>query len=345
MSNQVTLLTAPGTSAIAVIRLTGPGVDAFLAHHFSKPMSPNRCIHGLLRDGERVIDDIVAVRSADFVDLNLHGGSYVVRSAMELAQRDGFEISDAPCVEGDTELWREVAAALPGAKTEEAVRILLAQPAAWGKLLEACDPNSTTSDRAKELQKILNDTTGRWLINVPTVAIVGPANVGKSTLANQLFGQARSITADLPGTTRDWVGEIANIDGVAVMLLDTPGERRTDDAIEHAALLGSREQIRAADLVILVLDQSQPINEELLARYPCAIRVANKSDQPPMWDARCLQAIQTVATDGSGVDDLRTAIRAALGFETMELNRVRWWTERQRRELDIWTLQAAGSKS
>ena len=56
-----------------------------------------------------------------------------------------------------------------------------------------------------------------------TVAIVGPPNVGKSTLANRLFGQARSITADQPGTTRDWVGGVADIVGLAVTLVDTPG--------------------------------------------------------------------------------------------------------------------------
>ena len=133
----------------------------------------------------------------------------LLKSAIQLAQKAGFEISnDNPRV-GTDEIWQEVVDALPLAKTEQAVRVLLAQPAAWKSI---SDP-----------KKILDDPSGKWLTQLPRVAIVGPANVGKSTLANQLFGQTRSITADLPGTTRDWVGEIANLDGLAVMLIDTPG--------------------------------------------------------------------------------------------------------------------------
>ena len=81
------ILTGPGVAAIAVLRLTGWAVDDFLAKHFSKPVPPNRCVHGILHDDDRVIDDIVAVRADNFLDLNLHGGSWVV------------EISDSACPE------------------------------------------------------------------------------------------------------------------------------------------------------------------------------------------------------------------------------------------------------
>src|SRR5690606_12064877 len=107
-----------------------------------------------------------------------------------------------------------------------------------------------------------------------------------STLANQLFAQERSITADLPGTTRDWVGEIANLDGLAVMLIDTPGLRMTDDLVEREAIERSGQQVRAADLVVVVLDASVPAAEQLAHRqaHPNALIVVNKCDRAA-WDA------------------------------------------------------------
>jgi len=317
----VTLLTAPGVGAIAVVRLSGVGIDAFLARHFSKPVPAGRCVHGNLADGDRVIDDAVAVRFGDVVDLNLHGGTWIVQSVMQQAQREGFEISDLRSTNGESEICNEVLAALPFAVSEQAVRMLLAQPAAWENI----------SDRAA----VLADTSGKWLVRMPRVAIVGPANVGKSTLANQLFGQARSITADVPGTTRDWVGEIANLDGLAVMLVDTPGIRSTPDAIEAAAIAGSAEQINSADLVVLVLDQSLPLDRAMVDAYPDAVRVANKSDAVSVWDAAEIGAFQTVAVSGAGVDVLRAAIRRRFGWEPMQIERARWWTSRQLRVLSV----------
>lgn len=319
MSDRITLITAPGIAAIAVVRLSGPGVDAFLAQHFSKPVPVGRCVHGDLHDGNRVIDDAVAVRTGDLLDLNLHGGTWVVRSTLQLAQNAGFEISDARATDGQTEMWDEVLRALPLAATEQAVRMLLAQPVAWESISNPAE--------------ILADSSGKWLVQRPCVAIVGPANVGKSTLANQLFGQARSITADLPGTTRDWVGEIANLDGLAVMLLDTPGIRETTDAIEAAAIEGSARQIRSADLVVLVLDQSLPLERGMVDAYPNAIRVANKADANIAWDAAEIGAIQTVAISGVGADHLRAAIRRRFGWEPIEIERARWWTARQHKIL------------
>jgi len=165
-SDHVTLLTASGVAAIAVVRLSGPGVAAFLDKHFSKPVPMGRCVHGLLKDDDRVIDDVIAVRNGDILDLNLHGGTWVVHSVLELARGDGFEISDSDAVDGDTELWQQVLRSLPMARTEQAVRMLLAQPKAW--------------ESPGDLRAIVNDQSGKWMLATPRVAIVGPANVGKS---------------------------------------------------------------------------------------------------------------------------------------------------------------------
>ncbi len=332
------LLTPPGVAAIAVLRLTGPAVTTFIQSHFSKPLQPSRAVHGILRDNAgNELDDPVVVLSPDhkFVDVNLHGGSWVVRAVLNLAAKAGFEIVERPqlplpeeAIDAEDAIEREIAAYLPLATTELAVRTLLAQEDAWRQLQQ-----SLPSLPAVEINAILNDRALHWLLHPPRVAIVGAANVGKSTLANRLFAQERSITADLPGTTRDWVGEMANLDGLAVQLVDTPGIRQTDDAIEREAIQRSEPQIRQADLVILVLDASRPLAGDqapLLDRFPDSLRVVNKVDAMRAWNIQEIQSIHTVATNGQGIEELMKRIRAYFGCDGIEINKPRCWTERQR---------------
>ena len=326
--SRAVLLTPPGAAAIAVVRITGPRVESFLAAHFSRAAKAGRCVHAELRDGGRVLDDPVVVlhEGGQVADLNLHGGPWVVESVIALLRREGFELVETTAdalpqeavIEHDGDIWREVMSHLPLARTEQALRVLLAQPAAW----------------ARGGRPRVDDFSLWWLLHPPRVAIVGPPNVGKSTLANQLFAQERSITADLPGTTRDWVGEMANIDGLAVMLVDTPGVRETTDAIEREAIQRSEAEVRRTDLVVLVLDASAPVTEEerrVMDAHPGAIVVWNKWDHAAVGHAT--SGIRTVATTGAGVDRLRVEIRTRFGCESFDEHRARWWTEEQRAAL------------
>jgi tRNA modification GTPase len=253
---------------------------------------------------------------------------------MELAGTAGFQVLDSRVVplpvestDPDSPLEAEILSHLPMAQTELGVRVLLGQRREWSKL-EAFLPDLI------ELRRILSNTTLDCLLRPRRVAIVGAANVGKSTLANQLFARERSITADVPGTTRDWVGEIANINGLPVMLLDTPGLRETDDPIEAAAIRGSAQEIGRADATMLVIDASRPLEGEqsrLLERFPSAVRVVNKVDKPWGWPIDSLSALATVATTGQGIDGLRRHIVLRLcREEPIEIDRPRCWTERQR---------------
>lgn len=332
------LLTPPGTAAIAVARLLGPGTTRFLEAHFSVAAKPGRCAHGLLSASERVIDDpvIVLLPDGSGADVNLHGGPWVVQAFLELAREEGFEriepgLASAPlpdaATDGRSSLEGEVFAYLPSARTELGLRALLAQVQVWEGFAA-----SFGHDSAKvQISSILSDRSLCRLLDPPRVAIVGAPNVGKSTLANQLFARERSITANVPGTTRDWVGEIANIDGLPVMLVDTPGQRQTDDPIERTAIERSRAVIAEADLVIVVLDGSRPLEpESLLREHPNALVVLNKSDCGVRIELSIPQSIPTAATLAQGVDDLRRAILRHFGCDNFDPRRPRWWTARQR---------------
>ena len=307
-SNTVTILTAAGASALAAVRFSGPDVAAFLVRRFSKPVALNRCVHGELRDDNGVIDDPVCVLHADgSVDVTLHGNPFVLDLVLDLAKHEGFE-SPATC--RGTSIEDDVIAALPLVRTERAARTLLAQSDAW---------RTGVPDVA--------DRSLHHLLHPPTVAIVGVPNAGKSTLANALFGTRRSIVSDVPGTTRDWVGELADLDGLVVTLVDTPGVRETTDAIERQAIDASATPIAKADLVIVLLDATRDDAEQraLLARFHRPIVAANKTDVAPPP----ANAIPLVARDGVGIDALIRAIHDRFGLNDCPIDAPRCWTRRQ----------------
>jgi small GTP-binding protein len=322
--NLVIPLTGAGAAAVAVVRIAGPLVEPFLTRYFRGSPRAGRCVHGELSDGERIIDDVLVALSdgGRTADINLHGSPWIVARLIGLAEAFGFIVTDggAACLEavdGETLLEREVAAYLPLARTELALRALTAQPTAW----ERWD--------GQGVSELIADRSLWQLLHPPGVAIVGAPNVGKSTLANRLFGRKRSITADKAGTTRDWVQDFANADGLPILLTDTPGLRSSVDVIESAAIAASRGEVEAAELVILLLDVSQPLEGEqttVLREFPNAMRVANKMDLPPAWASGYLKIC---AESGAGVDNLRRKIAAHFGCADMIVGRPRWWTHRQ----------------
>ncbi len=118
-----------------------------------------------------------------------------------------------------------------------------------------------------------------------TVAIVGRPNVGKSTLLNALLAEERSIVTPIPGTTRDTVEEVASIGGVPVRLIDTAGLRTPNDLVEAEGVRRTREATKRSDLVLLLVDRSEPLTDEDLDLIQTdwgvpALLVLNKSDLP-----------------------------------------------------------------
>jgi len=155
------------------------------------------------------------------------------------------------------------------------------------------------------------------------VAIVGRPNAGKSSLLNALLGRTRSIVTHLPGTTRDTVEDILEVDGTLFRLSDTAGTRDTDDVVERQAVARAADTARGADLVLLVLDASQEISnyETQLWRNlggRARILIVNKTDiasMPADWLTRQFNkavAVETSCVTGSGIESLRSALLDAV---------------------------------
>lgn len=103
---------------------------------------------------------------------------------------------------------------------------------------------------------------GRQIRDGFTAVIVGRPNVGKSSLMNLLLQEERAIVAPVPGTTRDLLQEWASIDGLSIRIVDTAGYRETDDFIEMEGVRRGEEALKKADLVLCVLDASEPLKAE-----------------------------------------------------------------------------------
>ena len=144
-----------------------------------------------------------------------------------------------------------------------------------------------------------------------TLAIVGRPNVGKSSLFNRLLEQDRAIVTDIPGTTRDLVSETASLNGIPVKFVDTAGIRLGQDMVEKLGIERSYQAMADADLTVVVVDRSVPLeaeDRELVRRageQGKHLVAANKCDLPARAE---VSALPVSALTGAGVPALRGAI-------------------------------------
>jgi tRNA modification GTPase len=296
----------------------------------------------------------------EVVEIGCHGGTIAVQRALTLiyglgarpAQPGEFtlraflngriDLSQAEAVMDVVEAQTTAALAqaqaqLAGRLAQEvrAARAALLEPLAYLTALidfpeEGIEPESIVAalDAAEVRirQLLAGAEQGIRLRQGARVVLAGRPNVGKSSLMNALLRSERAIVTPIAGTTRDTLEEQIEIDGLAVVLIDTAGLRASDDPIEQIGVARTRAALAAADLVLLVLDAQQALtaeDEDVIAatQQRPTLLVWNKCDSDavavpavPAAAAHAAAAVATAARDGRGLAQLRAAIgRQLLG--------------------------------
>ena len=178
---------------------------------------------------------------------------------------------------------------------------------------------------AARIERRIDPRRARILREGASVVLAGRPNVGKSSLMNALLNCERAIVTDIPGTTRDVLSERFELDGRVVRLSDTAGIRESEDSIERIGVQRAQSEVEGADVVLLVLDRSQPLTEadkELLSladeRY---ILCLNKADLPCRLEAglpNAIPAFSLSARTGEGMEALTASLQERLGATAYE---------------------------
>lgn len=297
----------------------------------------------------------------DSVEISCHGSEYIVSRILELLVSNGAkmalpgEFTQRAFVAGKMDLSQaEAVADVIAAQTAAAHRVAMNQlkggfsdelaemraellhiVSLMELELDFSEEEVEFADRS-ELRKLLDRATshisrlissfslGNAIKNGVPVTIAGATNAGKSTLLNAILGEERAIVSDIPGTTRDTVEEIFNLDGVLFRFIDTAGLRQTQDVVETMGVERSYEKIAAASLVLAVADLTSPISDiavsasdisSRITRDQQLIFVLNKADLVSADTiAEAEKAVRAVSSE-RGKDD---EVGAAAGYRDLD---------------------------
>ncbi len=297
----------------------------------------------------------------DVVELFCHGGTAVCRLALDAALSAGASLAEPgeftkrAFLNGRIDLSQaEAVGDIISAHTGDAVKAAANQLSGMlgrsiadirAKLLGISSHLLATLDFSDEVDALPYDTLqaglagvraqlsalldtaddGRIIKEGVNAALIGTANVGKSSLLNAMLGEDRAIVTDIEGTTRDVLEASVNIRGCRLNLLDTAGIRHSTDAIEQLGIERSVAAIERADLILLVLDGSRSLgaqDENLigLVADKHTICVINKADLPQsLLPPPFAHTVGVSAKTGEGLDDLFSLIAgmyARGGLET-----------------------------
>ena len=236
----------------------------------------------------------------DIIEINTHGGIAVTNEILQLVIREGARLAEPgeftkrAFLNGRVDLTQaEAVMDIIRAKTDKAMNIAVKQlDGSLSDLInntrqeilntlaqvevnidypEYDDVEEATTEiireKTTEFEALLTNLLktarrGKILREGISTAIIGRPNVGKSSLLNNLLREEKAIVTDIEGTTRDVIEEYVNINGVPLKLVDTAGIRETEDIVERIGVERSRKALKEADLVLLVLNVSEPLTDQ-----------------------------------------------------------------------------------
>lgn len=378
------VMTGKAAAAISTIQVFGDLAETVIQKIFkplrTKPakFKTGKILLGTINEAGETIDQVtIGCEATNSFAIHCHGNPLIVEMIMQLLQRCGAKLITAEQMLAKifaaqkpmSTIALEAKLAQLKAKTIQGTKIIANQiDAGLSKIITEWLQNIKTislDEISTQAEQILKDSrTAKLIMFGCKAAIIGPPNTGKSTLLNCLASRQKAIVADIKGTTRDWVSATCRIEPLSVEFIDTAGldekHPASKDTVEKMAQQKSVEILEQADLVLLVLDNSQTVSQldgRLLERIinKKVLTVLNKSDLPAKFDAVNLpqrapagrgpsldNTVRISAKVGTGIEDLTQKIRQICGVADFDLKTAVCITCRQENLLK--QLQRAESK-
>lgn len=308
------IATAMTNSGIGIIRISGE--KAFeIADKIFVPKKKNKKLskqdtytihYGAIADEGKILDEVIVLlmkaphsyTAEDTVEIDCHGGVYVMKKILELVIRNGArpadpgEFTKRAFLNGRIDLTQaEAVIDVIQSKNDYALKSSVSQ--LKGSVLHKIktirekvlyeiafiesaldDPEhfsldgypqkllETVDNLLLETENLLKTSEeGRILREGVRTVILGKPNAGKSSILNLLVGDERAIVTDIAGTTRDTLEEQIQLRGLTLNIVDTAGIRRTDDYVEKIGVERAKETVKDADLILYVVDSSTDLDE------------------------------------------------------------------------------------
>lgn len=293
----------------------------------------------------------------DTVEIDCHGGVYAMKRVLETVLKNGAQIAEPgeftkrAFLNGRLDLSQaEAVMDVIQAKSEVALKSSVEQLKGSvhravkdirGSLLHHIayietaldDPEhfdlegypdqllETVREQQKKVQKLLlSADDGKMIQEGIRTVILGKPNAGKSSLLNFLVGEDRAIVTEIAGTTRDTLEEYISLHGISLRIIDTAGIRETEDVVEKIGVEKARQMAEKADLILYVVDSSQPLDENdediiQLLRGRKSIVIYNKTDLAPVVDMERLkertgsEVIPVSVVEEKGIERLENVIK------------------------------------